>query len=193
MRPGREARLHRKPGLSLTLGLAVVAAWTQPVGTAIDFSRTGIRAAIETGSPVFACYRYVDFSSSCTFSCETTHSTLVWRESEMALDFARKAQVRRLARTCIVSQQRFIADHAGPDHDLLHLQRCAVRRGSVRGSAHRGPDSHDGLLVLDPQTEGAVPVGRLRRGTGSRRQGEAVARGRQPARLQCWTISITPR
>ena len=32
-----------------------------------------------------------------------------------------------------------------------------------------GPDVPDDLLVLDPKTEGAVPVGRLRRGTGSRR------------------------
>ena len=69
-------------------------------------------------------------------------------------------------------------DHAGPDRDLLHLQRRAVRRGGVRGAADGGPDDLDGLLVLDPQTEGAVPVRRLRRGARGSRQGEAAPLGR---------------
>ena len=34
---------------------ALVAAWTQPIATAIDFDRTAIRAAIETGDLTYAC------------------------------------------------------------------------------------------------------------------------------------------
>ena len=38
---------------------AVAAVWTQPIATRSISSRTGIRTAIETGDPTFACYRYV--------------------------------------------------------------------------------------------------------------------------------------
>ena len=34
---------------------AVVAAWTQPIATAIDFARTGFRAEIDTGDLTYAC------------------------------------------------------------------------------------------------------------------------------------------
>ncbi|HTW65878.1 MAG TPA: sigma 54-interacting transcriptional regulator, partial [Bryobacteraceae bacterium] len=91
-------------------GAGVVAAWTQPIGTAIDFSRTGIRAAIETGSPVNACY---GLSLSLTYLLlRGDPLDLVWRESEMALDFARKARVEDAA-DIIVGQQRFIASMQG--------------------------------------------------------------------------------
>src|SRR4029077_2438044 len=64
--------------------------------------------------------------------------------------------------------------HARKDRDLLYIQQRAVRRSNIRGAVDRGPDALDDRLVLDPQTEGAVPVRRLRRITGSSRQGEAV-------------------
>ena len=81
------SRVRRK----FTCPTGVVAAWTQPIATAIDFVRAGFRAAIETGDLTFACYS----------ACSIRHTTLllrndpldaVWRESEMALDFARKAR-----------------------------------------------------------------------------------------------------
>ena len=37
------------------LAFGGITAWTQPIATAIDFSRSGIRAAIETGDPTYAC------------------------------------------------------------------------------------------------------------------------------------------
>jgi predicted ATPase len=46
------------------LGFSVVAPWTQPLGTAIDFSRTGIRTAIETGSLFNACVGMSTLSAS---------------------------------------------------------------------------------------------------------------------------------
>jgi PAS domain S-box-containing protein len=86
--------------------LALVAIWTQPIGTAIDFNRTSFRTAIETGDPTFACFGM--FSSITGLLLRNDPLDLVWRESEMALDFARKARYRDAA-DIIVSQQRFIA------------------------------------------------------------------------------------
>ena len=64
----------------------------------------------------------------------------VWRESEMALDFARKAKFRDVV-DLIVSQQRFIASMQGRDCDLLHLQRRAIRRGGVRSATDGRTDA----------------------------------------------------
>jgi PAS domain S-box-containing protein len=85
---------------------AMAAAWMQPMGTAIDFIRTCIRIAIETGSPIFASYCLL--LSLTYLLLRGDPLDLVWRESEMALDFARKARIEDSA-DMIVSQQRFIA------------------------------------------------------------------------------------
>jgi predicted ATPase/signal transduction histidine kinase len=89
---------------------AMVATWTQPIGTAIDLSRTGIPAAIETGSLTHACYGLL--LSLTYLLLRGDPLGLVWRESELALDFARKARYRDVTDT-IVSQQRFIATMQG--------------------------------------------------------------------------------
>jgi len=88
----------------------MVAAWTQPIGTAIDFSRTGIPAAIEAGNLTHACYGLL--MSLTYFLLRGDPLDLVWRESEMALDFAQKAKYDNVA-DMIVSQQRFIASMQG--------------------------------------------------------------------------------
>ena len=90
------------------MGLA--AQWAQPITTVIDLMRATSRTAIETGDWTFACYSL----------CQSVHGALlrndpldaVWRESEMALDFAGKAGFRDMAEA-IVSQQRFIAAMQG--------------------------------------------------------------------------------
>ena len=118
--------------------MGLVAVWTQPIASAIDFNRAAFRTAIETGDLTFACY---SMHQSVTYLLlRNDPLDAVWRESEMALDFARKARFRDIA-DVIVSQQRFIATHAGPDRDLLHLQRRAVRRGGIRGATDGGPDA----------------------------------------------------
>ena len=90
------------------MGLA--AQWAQPITTVIDLMRATSRTAIETGDWTFACYSL----------CQSVHGAFVrndsldavWRESEMALNFAGKAGFRDMAET-IVSQQRFIATMQG--------------------------------------------------------------------------------
>jgi PAS domain S-box-containing protein len=92
------------------VSMGAVAVWTQPIATAIDFTRKAFRAAIETGDLTFACY---GMSQSVTdLLLRNDPLDVVWRESEMALDFAREAKYGD-AVDVIGSQQRFIANMQG--------------------------------------------------------------------------------
>ena len=87
-----------------------MAVWTQPIAAAIDFLRSGIRAAIEGGDPTFACIGL--FMLIADLLLRNDPLDVVWRESEMAVDFARKAQYDDGA-DMFVSQQRFMATMQG--------------------------------------------------------------------------------
>ena len=90
--------------------MALGAIWTQPIATAIDFNQAVFRTAIETGDLTYACYSMIQ---SVTYALlRNDPLDAVWRESETALDFARKAKFRDVA-DGIVSQQRFIATMQG--------------------------------------------------------------------------------
>jgi PAS domain S-box-containing protein len=93
------------------LGFSVVAPWTQPLGTAIDFSRTGIRSAIETGSLFNACVGMSTLSASLLLRNDPLDA--VWRESEIALEFARTVVKHPDWADVIVSKQRFIRTMQG--------------------------------------------------------------------------------
>jgi PAS domain S-box-containing protein len=90
--------------------LGNVAMWTQPIGRAIEFMRAMFRTAIETGDLVFACHGLVPLIDC--FLLRNDLLDVVWRESEIALDFARKTKYRDIA-DIIQSQQRFIATMQG--------------------------------------------------------------------------------
>jgi PAS domain S-box-containing protein len=92
------------------VSMGAVAVWTQPIATAIDFTQTAFRAAIETGDLIFACYGM--FQSVTDLLLRNDPLDVVWRESEMALDFAREAKYGDAA-DMIGSQQRFIANMQG--------------------------------------------------------------------------------
>jgi PAS domain S-box-containing protein len=87
-----------------------VAFWTQPIASAIDFMRTGFRTAVETGDLTFACYCI--FQSVTGLLLRNDPLDAVWRESEIALDFAGRTRSGDAA-DIIVSQQRFIATMRG--------------------------------------------------------------------------------
>src|SRR5712664_2682995 len=87
-----------------------VAFWTQPIASAIDFMRVTFRTAIETGDLTFACYGM--FQSVTGLLLRNDPLDAVWRESEMALDFAREAKYGD-AVDIMRSQQRFIATMLG--------------------------------------------------------------------------------
>jgi PAS domain S-box-containing protein len=87
-----------------------VAFWTQPIASAIHFMRIGFRTAVETGDLTFACYCV--FQSVTGLLLRNDPLDAVWRESEIALDFARRTKSGDAA-DIIVSQQRFIATMRG--------------------------------------------------------------------------------
>ncbi len=84
--------------------------WTQPLASAIEFMRATFRTAIETGDPVGACYAMVPLIA--VFLLRNDPLDAVWRESEIALNLARKTKYRDVA-DIIQSQQRFIATMQG--------------------------------------------------------------------------------
>jgi PAS domain S-box-containing protein len=87
-----------------------MAVWTQPIAAAIGFLRSGIRAAIEGGDPTFACIGL--FMLIADLLLRNDPLDVVWREAEIAVDFARKARYDDGA-AMFVSQQRFIATMQG--------------------------------------------------------------------------------
>jgi predicted ATPase/signal transduction histidine kinase len=107
--------LVEKPGFMASqakvyVQMGAVAVWTQPIATAIDFTLMAFRAAIETGDLIFACYS--TFQSVTHLLLRNDPLDVVWRESKVALDFARKAKYGDAA-DIIGSQRRFIATMQG--------------------------------------------------------------------------------
>ena len=96
------AKVHNAMGLA--------AAWTQPIETAIDFMRAGFRTAIEAGDLTFACYSMCHVIADVFVRNDPLDA--VWRESNVGLDFTRRARFRDVA-DIFVSQQRFIATMQG--------------------------------------------------------------------------------
>src|SRR5258708_6680440 len=95
---------------SVGAGFGVAAVWTQPIAPVIDFMRAAFRGSIETGDLTFACiFAYI--SIGCLL-LRNDPLDVVRRESEMALDFARKAKYGDAADVILI-QQRFIATMQG--------------------------------------------------------------------------------
>jgi PAS domain S-box-containing protein len=90
--------------------MGTVAFWTQPIATAIELHRAAFRSAIETGDLTFACYGLMQSLTGLLLRNDPLDA--VWRESEMALEFAREAKFGDAA-DIIRSQQRFIATMQG--------------------------------------------------------------------------------
>jgi PAS domain S-box-containing protein len=90
--------------------MGIAALWTQPITTALDFNRSAFRAASETGDLTYACYS-VD-RSVLLLLLRNDPLDAVWRESEVGLDYVRKAGYGSIAHN-LVSQQRFIATMQG--------------------------------------------------------------------------------
>ena len=90
--------------------MGLVAPWTQPITTAIEFTRAASRTATETGDLAFACYSMSREIASLLLRNDPLDA--VWRESERSLDYVRRAKFRDVA-DMIVSHQRFIATMQG--------------------------------------------------------------------------------
>src|SRR3984957_10332101 len=90
--------------------MGVAAFWTQPIAVAIDSMRTTSRTAIETGDLSFAVAGMDNFVKGLLSRNDPLDA--VWRESEMALEFASDAKYREV-QDMIGSEQRFIATMQG--------------------------------------------------------------------------------
>jgi PAS domain S-box-containing protein len=90
--------------------MALVAFWTQPIGSAMDLTRAAFRTAIETGDLTFACYAMYQIVTDLLLRNDPLDE--VWRESEMALEFTREAKYGDAAQVVLI-QQRFIATMQG--------------------------------------------------------------------------------
>ena len=86
--------------------MGLVAPWTQPIATAIEFNRAAFRIGIEAGDFWFACYGM----NQAVMGLLERNDPLdtVRRESERGFDFAKKTGYRDSADTFVI-QQRFIA------------------------------------------------------------------------------------
>jgi predicted ATPase/signal transduction histidine kinase/ActR/RegA family two-component response regulator len=90
--------------------MGLVAVWTQPIATAIEFLRTAFRTATETGDLAFACVSKAAIVANLLLRNDPLDA--VWSESEHSLDFVRKARFNDVA-DLIVGYQRFIAAMQG--------------------------------------------------------------------------------
>ena len=92
------------------LAMGMASFWLQPITTAIDFMRAAYRDAVETGDLIFVCFSVYQIVSGLFLRNDPLDA--VWRELELALDFARQAKYGDVL-DIIVSQQRFIANMQG--------------------------------------------------------------------------------
>jgi PAS domain S-box-containing protein len=90
--------------------MGLVAFWTDPISTAIDFMQASSRTATETGDKTFAVYGMLQSVTGLLLRNDPLDAA--WRESERSLDFARKAKFRDIA-DAVIAQQRFIATMQG--------------------------------------------------------------------------------
>ena len=90
--------------------MGAVSGWTQPITNVIELRRRSTRTATETGDLTYACYGMAQTITALLLRNDPLDA--VWRESEMALDFARTAKFRDVV-DLIVSLQRFIATMQG--------------------------------------------------------------------------------
>jgi len=90
--------------------MGTVTPWTQPISSAIDLMRATFRTAIETGDLTYACYSMTPCIAGLLLRNDPLDA--VWSESEMALEFTRRAKYGDVA-DIIRSQQRFIANMQG--------------------------------------------------------------------------------
>ena len=154
--------------------MGIVALWTQPITTAIDFNRAAFRAASETGDLTYACYS-VDQSVTILL-LRNDPLDAVWRESERGLDFVRKAGFRDVA-DIIVSQQRFIATMQGRTATFSTFSDAQFDEAAFEAQLTADRTALMICFYWILKLKARFLSGRLRRGARGSRQGEGAALG----------------
>jgi PAS domain S-box-containing protein len=85
------------------LCMEMVALWTQPIETGIEFVRTAFRAGAESSDLPFACFSCLHLVTD--LLAQGIHLDDVWRESETCLDFVRKGKYLDAADALLCQRQ----------------------------------------------------------------------------------------
>jgi PAS domain S-box-containing protein len=109
--------------------------WTRPIATAIDLMQATFRTAIETGNLTLACFSMYQVVGGLLLRNDPLDA--VWRESEIAVSFARVAGYEG-AVDMIRSQQRFIATMQGRTASFSSLRDTLF--GEAASDAHLTAD-----------------------------------------------------
>jgi predicted ATPase len=110
------------------LATGATAAWTQPIGEAIDFVQKGFRAATEAGDLTYACL--IAYISIMYLLRRNDPLDVVWRESEMALNFVRNAKSGDAADIIVSQRASSRACKAGPQPSPPSATHNSTRRRS---------------------------------------------------------------
>ena len=127
--------------------MGVVAVWTQPIATSINFLRTAFRTATETGDQTYACFSMNQCITD--FLLRNDPLDAVRRESEKSLDFVRKARFHDVA-AVIVGQQRFIATMQGRTATFSTFSDSQFDGPVFEAQLAGRPHAYNRLLLLDP-------------------------------------------
>ena len=110
--------------------LAGGAMWSRPISTAIEHFRAGSRSATEMGDPILACISA--YQAIALQLLRNDPLDLVWRETERALDFARKVKSGD-ATKIITGQQHFITTMQGRTAHFPTLSEAQLDEATARG------------------------------------------------------------
>jgi predicted ATPase/signal transduction histidine kinase len=116
-----------------------VAFWTQPIGAAIAFMRATFRSATETGNLTFACAGIYQCITGLLLRNDPLDA--VWRESEIARNFARDGKYGNAA-DIIISQQRFIATMQGRTATFSTFSDAQFDEATFESQLPADPKSH---------------------------------------------------
>jgi PAS domain S-box-containing protein len=92
------------------LSMEMVALWTRPIEFGIELIRSALRAGAESGDLSFACFSCIHLVTDLLI--QGAHLGDVWRESEVCLDFVRRAKYLD-AVDVIIGQQQLIRNLRG--------------------------------------------------------------------------------
>lgn len=152
--------------------MGLVAVWTQPISIFIDLHRTVFRTANEAGESSFACFSVYHITTGLFVRNDPLDA--VWRETQLALDFVRKAKFQDFV-DIVVSQQRFVATMQGRTATFSTFSDAQFDEAAFEAQLTEDRFAYMVCIYFDSQTEGAVHLRRLCRGTRRSRQGEAAA------------------
>ncbi len=170
------------------MGLA--AFWTEPITSVIDLRRATTRTATERGDLTFACYG-MHQSITCLLTAQRSARRSVARVGDSGgLRSDSEVPRRRGPHREPATLHR---EHAGSHANFSTFSDAQFDEAAFEAQLAAEPDADPDLLALDPQTQGAVPLRRLRRGPARQPTRRRHCFAPPPCSSSCSTTSTTPR